>query len=137
MGTGRLRTAAPAEPPCRHCYGACCRQHAGHPFAVLLDDDEAELYPERVEVEKLYARRIEGADGLTALPYVDGKCVHLGDDDRCGIYDGRPKRCREFSCLNGYRLKGEDRHSFFLEDNPRVVAIIETHCPEFQNARGE
>lgn len=60
------------------------------------------------------------------LPYKDGKCVYLGEDDRCTIYESRPERCREFNCVNGYKCKGE-HHSFFLEDHPEVVNLIELH----------
>ena len=56
-------------------------------------------------------------DSEWCLPYKDGKCVYLGDDDKCTIYESRPERCREFNCVNGYKCKGE-YHSYFLEDHP-------------------
>jgi len=35
---------------------------------------------------------------LTIVPIGYGRCNHLGDDNRCKIYDTRPKMCREFNC---------------------------------------
>jgi len=103
------------QPPCEKCQAYCCKQR-GHDFAVLLADDEVEQY-EHAGLNK---------DQEWCLPYVDGKCVYLGDDDRCSIYDRRPQLCRDFNCVLGYKLKG-DCHSYFLEDHPEVVSLIELH----------
>lgn len=34
----------------------------------------------------------------------DGVCVHLGEDDRCTVYEARPRICRDFTCQGGWRL---------------------------------
>lgn len=68
------------------------------------------------------------ADGTVAservLPYVDGKCQFLGDDDRCTIYDDRPAACRQFECVDHFDRDG--RHGEFLIRNPRVLKLLET-----------
>lgn len=33
-----------------------------------------------------------------------GACIHLDANSRCGIYENRPKVCRDFSCQGGWRL---------------------------------
>ena len=103
------------SPPCEQCQAYCCKQR-GHDFAVLLEESEVERFDLACLVK----------DQGWCLPYVDGKCAYLGDDDRCTIYESRPKRCREFNCINGYKCKGE-YHSFFLEDHPEVVSLIKLH----------
>jgi len=35
-------------------------------------------------------------------------CVHLGDDNRCQIYEHRPRACREFDCREDDRFKYTD-----------------------------
>lgn len=34
----------------------------------------------------------------------EGACIHLGQDNRCLIYESRPAVCREFTCRGGWRL---------------------------------
>ena len=62
------------------------------------------------------------------LPYRDGRCVFLGDDDRCTVYEDRPNSCRRFECVAGYHHGGADvrSHSAFLERNPRVLQMLES-----------
>ena len=47
------------------------------------------------------------------LPYVDGRCQFLGDDDRCTIYDDRPANCRRFECAPGYHHAGGNIGSMY------------------------
>lgn len=117
------------EPPCRHCEGFCCRQRdPSYQFAVLLDNDEAGEFhaKELISDEVLRARCIDPDENRYALPYVNGKCVHLGEGNKCEIYDRRPRNCMEFTCLSSYKARGE-HHGFFLEDHPRVAELIELH----------
>ena len=43
------------------------------------------------------------------LPYRDGRCQFLGDDDRCTIYEDRPANCRRFECCAGVSPAGQRR----------------------------
>jgi Fe-S-cluster containining protein len=118
------------DPPCNQCQAACCHQSFDHPFAVLLREDEHDQFPEAVITDLG-----EGSGPVwRALPYVDGKCIHLGGDNRCQIYDRRPQGCRDFNCLFSYRLR-QKYHGFFLEDRPELVAVIEATYPQWTEAR--
>lgn len=111
------------KPPCHECKAACCRNVNGsHKFAVLICEDESHLFPEAKWFDAGWG---DGSKAL-ALPYVRNKCIHLGKDNKCKIYDRRPQLCREFTCLSGYGVK-KGHHSFFLEDHPEVVELIELH----------
>ena len=46
------------------------------------------------------------------LPYRDGRCQFLADDDRCTIYDDRPLSCRQFECTLSYNTTGVGRHGY-------------------------
>jgi len=118
------------DPPCHACVGECCKQQwTGHrwPFAVEIQEDERALFPEA------YLIFHQGEDYL-ALPYVAGKCIHLSDENRCKIYDKRPRLCREFNCVEGYRLPPRV-HSGFVEDHPKIQELIQLHCPEYVRER--
>lgn len=107
-----------AEPPCEHCEGVCCRQAKHHAFAVLLDPEEHAAFPESIW--------IADQEGW-ALPYRNGACLHFDlRTSQCLIYDRRPLGCRDFSCCAGYGRR-DGYHGSFLENNPRVVRLIEKH----------
>ena len=119
-----MRLAILGDSPCHLCYAACCKQN-GHDFAVLLEGDERRKFrPFAAEVSITH-------DGTTvvesALPYRDGRCVFLGPDDRCTIYEDRPANCRRFQCVRYYHLGGADftRHGEFLGRNSKVLEMLE------------
>ena len=120
----RLRLAILGDSPCDLCTAACCKQN-GHAYAALLQDDEIRKFaPFAIDVP--LAR--DDDDRLTfarVLPYLDGRCQFLGDDDRCAIYDDRPRACRRFQCVAHYNADGVGRHGVFLQRNPAVRAILD------------
>lgn len=66
--------------------GQCCQQIN---FRIPLDPDLADLFSAH------YGHRVN-ATGIT----VEHRCVHLGDDNLCKIYENRPEYCRNFFCQN-------------------------------------
>lgn len=120
----RLRLAILGDSPCDLCTAACCKQN-GHAYAALLEGDETRKFaPFAIDVP------LETAAGALAfervLPYVEGRCQFLGDDDRCAIYDDRPHACRRFQCVIAFNADGVGRHGTFLQRNPRVRAMLES-----------
>jgi Fe-S-cluster containining protein len=61
------------------------------------------------------------------LPYRDGRCAFLDEEDRCRIYQQRPADCRRFECAPAYHHGGADLcgHGEFLRRNPNVLAMLE------------
>jgi len=120
-----LRLAILGDSPCHLCVAACCKQN-GHAYAVLLEGDERRKFgPFAVDA------RVSDDGGIVAvekvLPYRDGRCVFLGEDDRCLVYDDRPVNCRRFQCVGGFNRGGarEGAHAPFLQANPAVLAMLE------------
>lgn len=111
--------------PCQRCDAACCRQN-GHAFAAVLQGEAERRKFAAFAVDASFAR----ADGTVVservLPYVDGKCQFLGDDDRCTIYEDRPLACRQFECADHFHCDGAGRHGEFLLRNPRVLKLLES-----------
>ena len=125
----RLRLAILGDSPCDRCTAACCRQN-GHAYAVLLEGDERRKFAP-------WARDVPVRQGDViaserVLPYRDGRCVFLGEDDRCTVYEDRPVNCRRFQCVTGYRPVPDDPagHSPFLRANPEVVRVLDGLKPQ-------
>src|SRR4051794_39411590 len=121
----RLRLAILGASPCYQCRANCCKQN-GHEYAVLLEADEWRKFAPfatDVPIDR------GGGDVVVerVLPSRDGRCGFLGADDRCTIYDDRPRNCRRFECVPGYHVGGSDvrRHSEFLRRNPDVLEMLE------------
>lgn len=119
-----LRLAIIGDSPCQLCTAACCKQN-GHEYAAILRG---------AEVRKFAAfsvdARIATDEGRVViekvLPYRDGRCQFLGDDDRCAIYDDRPAACRAFQCVGHFNAHGVGRHGPFLQRNPAVLSLLRT-----------
>jgi len=119
-----MRLAILGSSPCHLCTAACCKQN-GHGYSVLLQPDEyGKFRPYSIEfpVHNGAFRAIE-----RVIPYRDGRCLFLGEDDRCTIYEDRPQSCRRFECAAGYHHRGADlaSHSEFLARNPRVRSMLD------------
>src|SRR4051794_12545149 len=119
-----LRLAILGSSPCQGCAANCCRQN-GHAYAVLLEGDERRKFaPFAMDV----AIQQDGfAVAERVLPYRDGRCVFLGPDDLCTVYDDRPMNCRRFECVRAYHNGGATigRHGEFLQRNRDVLARLE------------
>ena len=121
----RLRLAILGASPCERCAANCCKQN-GHDYAVLLDgeDERRRFAPFAVDI-KVDVGPFAASERV--LPYRAGRCVFLGTDDLCTIYDDRPRNCRRFECVSRYHHGGGDlgTHGDFLNRNPDVLAILE------------
>lgn len=119
----KLRLAILGESPCDECFAACCKQN-GHDFAVLLQGDEVRKFaPFAIDVH------IQRGDQLIperVLPYRNHRCQFLGNDDRCTIYDDRPRACRSFQCVSDFNRDGVGKHGRFLQLNSRVREMLDT-----------
>ena len=119
----RLRIAAVGSSPCHACAALCCKQN-GHAFAVLLDGDD-----ERRRFAAFSADVPIGGDAAPVvervIPYVNGRCRFLGEDDRCTIYDDRPRNCRRFECVKYFASEPDRTHGVFLRRNPVALRAIE------------
>ena len=121
----RVRIAILGDSPCHLCTAACCKQN-GHSYAARLQDDEIRRFaPFAIDVPIMR----DGDNRLTyerVLPYINGRCQFLGDDDRCAIYDDRPRACRQFQCIESYNADGIGVHGVFLQRNPRVRELLDS-----------
>jgi len=119
----RIRLAILGDSPCGLCTADCCKQN-GHEYAAILRGDEARRFASfAIDVPfhkdgKIVLERV--------LPYRNGRCQFLQSDDRCAIYEDRPRACREFQCSTQFNRDGIGHHGEFLERNPRVSEMLES-----------
>jgi Fe-S-cluster containining protein len=118
----RVRIAILGGSPCGHCTSACCRQN-GHDYAALLQGQEVRRFaPYAID-----ARINAGGAGVVVekvLPYIDGRCVFLGEGGACLVYEDRPQACRAFECVRHFNRHGVGRHDVFLDRNPCVLEML-------------
>jgi Fe-S-cluster containining protein len=117
----RLRIAILGSSPCGGCTSACCRQN-GHDYAALLAGEEVRRFAAyAIQV------RVDAGDRVvveSVLPYVDGRCIFLGDDGDCLVYEDRPAACRAFECVRAFNREGIGQHQRFLQLNPTVLQML-------------
>jgi len=103
---------------------ACCKQN-GHEFAAILAEEEVARF--RPFAQSVALR---GSDGALVsefvLPYRAGRCQFLSEDDRCTIYEDRPRACRAFECAPKFNARGFNWHDPFLDRNPRVLDLLKS-----------
>lgn len=122
----QVRIAVLGASPCERCVAACCRQN-GHEFAALLQGDREQRRFAAFSVESTFRDETTGAIRVErVLPYVDGRCQFLGPDDRCTIYEDRPRACRQFECAPHFAANGPGDHGIFLRRNPHVRELLES-----------
>ena len=125
-----LRLAVVGASPCGQCWAACCKRSVSE-YAVLLQGDAERRRFAAWSVT--LAVRDDAAGGIVrherVIPYRDdpdgpGRCPFLGSDDRCTIYDDRPRACRAFECARHFNQHGFGRHGLFLRGNEAVVEVL-------------
>lgn len=79
-----------ADNPCSDC-GACCRY-----FRVSFYHGELDTQPGGLVPAELCTQITPFRACMKGTEAGSGRCIALGDDMRCGIYEQRPSVCREF-----------------------------------------
>jgi Fe-S-cluster containining protein len=119
-----LRIAVVGSSPCHACAALCCKQN-GHDYAVLLDGEDERRRFAAFSSSVIVATAAAPVEERV-LPYINGRCQFLGADDRCTIYDDRPRHCRRFECVRFFRSEEGRSHGEFLRRNPLALRAIES-----------
>ncbi len=94
------------EKTCEGCGGRCCSYAAVEIEAPKsLDDWEDLVFYVYHGTKVSVAPNGKGRSWLLEFP---GRCVHLGKNGMCGIYERRPRVCREHPVEECERHMGED-----------------------------
>jgi len=88
----RREDLGPNENLCDYCTAKCCRY-----FALSIDTPRTEADFDYLRWYLLHDRASLFVEGESWYLLVHTVCKHLQDDNRCGIYDTRPKICRSYT----------------------------------------
>lgn len=82
----------PNEVLCEYCTGKCCRY-----FAMPIETPEDFKDYEYIRWYMLHGETTIFCEDDDWYLMVHNKCDHLLDDNRCGIYETRPRICRDYT----------------------------------------
>ena len=82
----------PGEFLCQYCTAKCCRY-----FALPLETPDSRNDYDDLRWFMMHGRVSAFVEDGTWYVMVHSDCRHLLDDNRCGIYDTRPRICRKYS----------------------------------------
>ena len=77
---------------CEYCTGKCCRY-----FALPIDKPEEWKDFEYIRWYMVHGETTIFCEDADWYLMVHNKCDHLLEDNRCGIYETRPKICRDYT----------------------------------------
>jgi len=89
---------------CEDCGGKCCKQG----FTVFFTREEVDTIYEKHGISDEHFMRFNPPNGpLVVWEKIDTSdtCYFL-IDDKCSIYESRPKMCREYDCAEDQQLRG-------------------------------
>ena len=117
------RDQVPPGELCAHCAGTCCRY-----FALAIDTPETWKEYDFLRWYLMHGRcSLFVSDGTWFL-MVHADCNHLQPDNRCGIYDRRPRICREYS-TDACEYDGDGRYERLFEHPDQVWEYAEATLP--------
>jgi len=87
----KLPVVPPQQAPCEECDAMCCRY-----FALEIDAPEDADDFEDLRWYLLHENSWIWVENDEWFLQIDQQCRYLGKDNRCQIYETRPKICREY-----------------------------------------
>ncbi len=100
----RRNQIKPGETLCDYCSAKCCRY-----FALPVETPETAGELDNIRWYLLHGFASVFIDEETWYVLVHTVCKHLGDDNRCGIYETRPQICRDYTTDD---CEFEDDHTY-------------------------
>ena len=104
---------------CDYCIAKCCRY-----FALSIESPTERSDYDFIRWYLLHDRATVFKDEEDWYLLVHTTCKHLQDDHRCGIYETRPKICREYSTKD-CEFDDEWTYDFYLETSEQVAEYTE------------
>lgn len=111
----------PGEVLCNYCTAKCCRY-----FSLSIDTPNTAADFDYLRWYLLHDFASVFTEGDNWYILVHTKCKHLKADNRCGIYETRPKICRDYTTKN---CEYDDDYTYdrYFETGEQVA--------EYSNAR--
>lgn len=113
---------------CDYCTAKCCRY-----FALPVEKPRSHRDYEFLRWYLLHERATLFTEDGDWYLLVHTVCKHLGEDQRCGIYETRPQICREYS-TNECEYEDDWTYEQYFETAEQVAEYAEAVLP---TPRGE
>jgi len=104
---------------CEYCTAKCCRY-----FALPIETPEEFADFEYIRWYLLHDRATVFKEDDNWYLLVHTTCEHLQDDHRCGIYETRPKICRDYTTKE-CEYEDDWTYDFYLETASQVAEYTE------------
>ncbi len=104
---------------CEYCNAKCCRY-----FALPIEHPDTYEELEYLRWFLLHDRASVFKEDDDWYLLVHTKCKHLGEDNRCGIYETRPQICRDYTTDN-CEYDDDWTYEFYLETPEQVHEYTE------------
>ena len=85
----------PGEVLCSYCTARCCRY-----FALVIDTPKNWADFDNMRWYMMHGPVSIFVEDDSWYLMIHADCEHLQDDNLCGIYDDRPRICRDYSTVN-------------------------------------
>ncbi len=111
----------PYTPPCDECGGSCCKY-----VAIEIDKPTCKADYDNVRWYLVH-RDVNVFIDHEKKWYIEFKtpCIHQGDDNRCGIYEDRPKICRSHGNEEGGCEYYSSPYSEYFESEEKFIDYLE------------
>jgi Fe-S-cluster containining protein len=114
---------APGEVLCNYCTAKCCRY-----FALPIDQPENRQDWEYVRWYLMHEGATLFNEEGTWYLLVHAVCHNLQSDNRCGIYETRPRVCREYS-IKDCEYEDDWLYEQYLETAEQAAEYAEAILP--------
>ena len=121
--TPRREDLRPGQCLCDFCVAKCCRY-----FALQLDTPEKRSDFDTFYWFLLHERTSIFVEEKAWYLQVHTPCRELQDDNRCGIYETRPKICRSYSTVD-CEYNDDWVYDLFFETPEQLAEYVEARFP--------
>ena len=104
---------------CNYCSAKCCKY-----FALPIDTPTVRKDFDYIRWYLLHDAATVFVEGDSWYLLVHTRCKHLGDDNRCGIYETRPQICRDYS-TEGCEFEDDYVYDRYFETPEQVAEYME------------
>lgn len=119
----RREELPPGECLCDYCSAKCCKY-----FALPIETPTTRKDFDFIRWYLLHQDATVFIEGEDWYLLVHARCKHLQDDNRCGIYDTRPRICRDYSTADCEFEEGYVYDHYF-ETAEQVAEYVEAVLP--------
>lgn len=116
----------PGTISCQRGCSACCHQHVGLSPAEGARI-QAFLQTQPLAIDQELVRKQSQVSNWAELSFADRRCVFLGTEGECRIYEFRPLTCRRY-------FVSSDPRFCFEEDKAKIQSSLNVECDAYLSA---